>query len=268
MSFENSLLETFNNVLEHGDFGSPDNEFLAPIFDQEPGSPAECNVGINFTSPLGEHSRDGEAGPGCSGSREPSKIEPTEKNVVAKVEKKKRKSWGQELRIPTTNLPPHKRAKTDEEKEQRRIERILRNRAAARSSRERKEKQVEALEEERRGLAESNARMRARLTEMEESNMLLRQQLSAMEKVVKRYEEQVGSMTCVVTKSSIVRPAHQHSPTSFWGAPEPSVSEAEPVLRFLDAIEEPIPTTVDPSVLGGPIGPPWGETVICSGYII
>lgn len=45
-----------------------------------------------------------------------------------------------------TVLPPRKRAKTSEEKEQRRIERILRNRRAAHQSREKKRKYVEYLE--------------------------------------------------------------------------------------------------------------------------
>lgn len=46
-----------------------------------------------------------------------------------------------------SSLPPRKRAKTDEEKEQRRVERILRNRRAAHASREKKRKHVEYLEE-------------------------------------------------------------------------------------------------------------------------
>ena len=58
---------------------------------------------------------------------------------------KKRKSWGQELPEPKTTLPPRKRAKTDDEKEQRRIERIKRNRAAAHNSRERKRQETEVL---------------------------------------------------------------------------------------------------------------------------
>ncbi|KAL2136533.1 hypothetical protein VTI74DRAFT_3078 [Chaetomium olivicolor] len=59
---------------------------------------------------------------------------------------KKRKSWGQVLPEPKTNLPPRKRAKTEDEKEQRRVERVLRNRRAAQSSRERKRLEVEGLE--------------------------------------------------------------------------------------------------------------------------
>lgn len=54
-----------------------------------------------------------------------------------------------ELPIDTnfkSTLPPRKRAKTKEEKEQRRVERILRNRRAAHASREKKRKHVEYLE--------------------------------------------------------------------------------------------------------------------------
>ncbi|CAK3919287.1 Transcriptional activator hac1 [Lecanosticta acicola] len=65
--------------------------------------------------------------------------------VVQSKPAKKRKSWGQELPEPKTSLPPRKRAKTDDEKEQRRIERIKRNRAAAHNSRERKRQEAENL---------------------------------------------------------------------------------------------------------------------------
>lgn len=65
---------------------------------------------------------------------------------------KKRKSWGQALPEPKTNLPPRKRAKTADEKEQRRIERIKRNRAAAHNSRERKRQEAERLEVENHAL--------------------------------------------------------------------------------------------------------------------
>ncbi|KAG6003952.1 hypothetical protein E4U21_001579 [Claviceps maximensis] len=69
-----------------------------------------------------------------------------EEDSSGKKQTKKRKSWGQVLPEPKTNLPPRKRAKTDDEKEQRRVERVLRNRRAAQSSRERKRLEVEALE--------------------------------------------------------------------------------------------------------------------------
>ncbi|KAF1842463.1 uncharacterized protein K460DRAFT_420370 [Cucurbitaria berberidis CBS 394.84] len=62
---------------------------------------------------------------------------------------KKRKSWGQVLPEPKTTLPPRKRAKTADEKEQRRIERVKRNRLAAHNSRERKRQEYELLQAEK-----------------------------------------------------------------------------------------------------------------------
>ncbi|KAF3901742.1 hypothetical protein AA313_de0201425 [Arthrobotrys entomopaga] len=81
---------------------------------------------------------------------------------------KKRKSWGQELPTPTTNLPPRKRAKTEAEKEQRRIERVLRNRAAAHSSRERKRAEQEALEKRKKEIEVENVEMKARISQFEQ----------------------------------------------------------------------------------------------------
>lgn len=78
--------------------------------------------------------------------------------IVHSKQAKKRKSWGQELPEPKTNLPPRKRAKTDDEKEQRRIERIKRNRAAAHNSRERKRQEAETLAVQ---LARANAELEA-----------------------------------------------------------------------------------------------------------
>ena len=83
---------------------------------------------------------------------------------------KKRKSWGQILPEPKTNLPPRKRAKTDDEKEQRRVERVLRNRRAAQSSRERKRLEVEALEER-------NKELEAALRQRERECMVLFEEL-------------------------------------------------------------------------------------------
>jgi len=50
---------------------------------------------------------------------------------------------------PKTTLPPRKRAKTEDEKEQRRIERVKRNRLAAHNSRERKRQEYEILQAEK-----------------------------------------------------------------------------------------------------------------------
>jgi len=79
---------------------------------------------------------------------------------------KKRKSWGQVLPEPKTNLPPRKRAKTDDEKEQRRIERVKRNRLAAHNSRERKRVEMEDLQQQNNALEAELAVLRAELAAM------------------------------------------------------------------------------------------------------
>lgn len=58
-----------------------------------------------------------------------------------------------------SSLPPRKRAKTEAEKEQRRIERIIRNRKAAHASREKKRKHVEQLESYVKALEENLSEM-------------------------------------------------------------------------------------------------------------
>ncbi|KAK4071091.1 transcriptional regulator family: bZIP [Trichoderma aggressivum f. europaeum] len=97
---------------------------------------------------------------------------------------KKRKSWGQVLPEPKTNLPPRKRAKTEDEKEQRRVERVLRNRRAAQSSRERKRLEVEALEKR-------NKELETLLHNAQKTNLILVEELN-------RFRRSSG----VVTRSS------------------------------------------------------------------
>ncbi|KAI9695259.1 MAG: transcription factor that binds to CRE motif [Bogoriella megaspora] len=79
---------------------------------------------------------------------------------------KKRKSWGQVLPEPKTNLPPRKRAKTEDEKEQRRIERVKRNRLAAHNSRERKRAEVDQLTQEKQCLEAQMQNMQVRMNQM------------------------------------------------------------------------------------------------------
>ncbi|KAL2121779.1 hypothetical protein VTJ04DRAFT_2234 [Mycothermus thermophilus] len=86
---------------------------------------------------------------------------------------KKRKSWGQVLPEPKTNLPPRKRAKTEDEKEQRRVERVLRNRRAAQSSRERKRLEVEGLERR-------NKQLEAAVIQLQQVNFTLIEELQKM----------------------------------------------------------------------------------------
>ncbi|KAI4738223.1 hypothetical protein E4T50_11331, partial [Aureobasidium sp. EXF-12298] len=94
----------------------------------------------------------------------PSSIQHIPQSSAAKPAKK-RKSWGQALPEPKTNLPPRKRAKTADEKEQRRIERIKRNRAAAHNSRERKRQEAERLEVENHALKQQITALQQQLAQ-------------------------------------------------------------------------------------------------------
>ena len=69
-----------------------------------------------------------------------------------------------------------KRAKTEDEKEQRRIERVLRNRQAAQSSRERKRQEVEKLEGEKSFIETQNDRLKERLLQVEHEKFKLQQE--------------------------------------------------------------------------------------------
>jgi transcriptional activator HAC1 len=74
--------------------------------------------------------------------------------------KKKRKAWGQPVPEIKQILPPRKRAKTAEEKEQRKNERILRNRRAADKSRQRQKAAVAELEVRQIRIEKENAALR------------------------------------------------------------------------------------------------------------
>ena len=90
---------------------------------------------------------------------EPSTQTPAPSTTESKPVKK-RKSWGQVLPEPKTSLPPRKRAKTEDEKEQRRIERVKRNRLAAHNSRERKRQETEHLQQQKDALENEMALLR------------------------------------------------------------------------------------------------------------
>ncbi|KAF7443772.1 bZIP-2 multi-domain protein [Pyrenophora tritici-repentis] len=101
-----------------------------------------------------------------SSSSEPSHTPAPESQSGSKPVKK-RKSWGQVLPEPKTSLPPRKRAKTEDEKEQRRIERVKRNRLAAHNSRERKRQEYEVLQTEKDELEASMQAYKQKMAQME-----------------------------------------------------------------------------------------------------
>lgn len=98
---------------------------------------------------------------------EPSSQTPAPSSTESKPVKK-RKSWGQVLPEPKTSLPPRKRAKTEDEKEQRRIERVKRNRLAAHNSRERKRQETEHLQQQKDALENEMAQLRAKAARVDQ----------------------------------------------------------------------------------------------------
>ncbi|KAG0133443.1 hypothetical protein HOY82DRAFT_604939 [Tuber indicum] len=88
---------------------------------------------------------------------------------------------------PDSNHKSYNFAKTDREQEQRMIDRIVRNRAAAQSSGERKQKEDRALEEFRGRTVECNRDMGFPLAGVEKTNSSLDQQLGEIKPTPKRY---------------------------------------------------------------------------------
>lgn len=159
-----------------------------------------------------------------------------ERKTDEKKPAKKRKSWGQELPVPKTNLPPRKRAKTDDEKEQRRIERVLRNRAAAQTSRERKRLEMEKLENEKIQMEQQNQFLLSRLTQMETENNRLNQQVAQLSAEVR------GSRSVSPKPGSPAAQSPTLTPTLFKQEgdelpmeripfPTPSVTDYSPTLK-------------------------------------
>jgi len=118
--------------------------------------------------------------------------------------RKKRKAWGQPVPEIKHILPPRKRAKTAEEKEQRKNERILRNRRAADKSRQRQKAAVADLEVRQRSV--------------EQENRALRQ-------ILERYQAQFGVL------ADVQFPTPAMSYTSLDSLPTPSPYDLENVQQ-------------------------------------
>ncbi|PYH88496.1 bZIP transcription factor HacA [Aspergillus ellipticus CBS 707.79] len=149
---------------------------------------------------------------------------------------KKRKSWGQELPVPKTNLPPRKRAKTEDEKEQRRIERVLRNRAAAQTSRERKRLEMEKLENEKIQMEQQNQFLLQRLTQMEAENNRLNQQVAQLSAEVRSSRGNTPKPGSPATASPTLTPTlfkqeRDEVPLERIPFPTPSITDYSPTLR-------------------------------------
>ncbi|EED14207.1 bZIP transcription factor HacA [Talaromyces stipitatus ATCC 10500] len=171
----------------------------------------------------------------------PAEVKVEETKTEEKKPVKKRKSWGQELPTPKTNLPPRKRAKTEDEKEQRRIERVLRNRAAAQTSRERKRLEVEKLEGEKQRMEQQNQFLLQRLAQMEAENNRLNRQVAQLSAEI-RGSRGTTPMTTIDTASPTLTPTlFKQEGEDFTmdkiPFPTPSISDYSPSLKLEDLAE-------------------------------
>ncbi|QLI71814.1 Transcriptional activator hac1 [Metarhizium brunneum] len=172
--------------------------------------------------------------------KEETGASPSPEDIPTSSEKKqtkKRKSWGQVLPEPKTNLPPRKRAKTEDEKEQRRVERVLRNRRAAQSSRERKRLEVEALEHR-------NKELEAMLTTAKLANYALLEEL-------KQFRRDTG----VVTRSSSPLNPLRDAPLSLSPELFSSQDGHNPLKDTAHLVDELINSTVNPTVNPASLSP-------------
>ncbi|KAL9088423.1 MAG: hypothetical protein Q9159_003123 [Coniocarpon cinnabarinum] len=170
--------------------------------------------------------------------------------------KKKRKSWGQVLPKPTTNLPPRKRAKTDEEKAQRKYERVQRNRHAAHMSRMRKQDEMENLRIE-------NDRLRIDNSDLENEIRRLRDELGGRpggapttSTFSPRIKSEMHSRPVTPadpiqrtfsTDSSSSMPSLSYSSTS--STPSNDFEDSEHRPSFADKLPSFDPSTINPSDL-------------------
>lgn len=99
--------------------------------------------------------------------------------------------------LTSTNTAFSKRAKTEDEKEQRRIERVLRNRQAAQSSRERKRQEVEKLEGEKSFIEQQNESLKERLMTVEHEKFLLAQQVARMAAQMESFKRGSSATPCI-----------------------------------------------------------------------
>ncbi|KAJ4147156.1 hypothetical protein LMH87_001701 [Akanthomyces muscarius] len=154
---------------------------------------------------------------------------------------KKRKSWGQVLPEPKTNLPPRKRAKTDDEKEQRRVERVLRNRRAAQSSRERKRLEVEALEKR-------NQELETMLHNAQKTNILLAEELD-------RFRRDSGVVTRTSSPLDSLRDNQISLSPELFSSHDGHTADAESSQKLVEELLMTANPTVNPVALSPELGP-------------
>lgn len=150
------------------------------------------------------------------------------------------------LPLAPGTLPPRKRAKTKDEKEQRRIERIMRNRQAAHASREKKRKHVEELEKKCVSLTSENEKLQSQVQEARESEArTLEQQYLLMGKL-----QQVQNALAVAKRTGDLSGLDIDQLTA--PVPVVAIKEGELNTRTLIATSPASSINMKPALLGSP----------------
>lgn len=144
--------------------------------------------------------------------------------------------------IDRLTLSRRKRAKTEDEKEQRRIERVLRNRAAAQTSRERKRLEVEKLEGEKFRVEQQNQFLLQRLTQMEAENNRLNRQVAQLSAEIRGSRGNSPKSVCSAMTSPTLTPTlfkQEQDEISLDRIPfpTPSMTDYSPSLKPADLVE-------------------------------
>uniref|UniRef100_A0A060T574 ARAD1B08294p1 n=1 Tax=Blastobotrys adeninivorans TaxID=409370 RepID=A0A060T574_BLAAD len=138
----------------------------------------------------------------------------------------KRQKEDMKLPLPPGALPPRKRAKTEDEKEQRRVERILRNRQAAHASREKKRKHVEDLERKCVTLTSENDQLQKQVAEAKQSQVQMLEQQYLLMARLQEYQSIVKAVKTSGDLSALDRldetPAITNIPALTASSPGPS----------------------------------------------
>ncbi|KUI56095.1 Transcriptional activator hac1 [Cytospora mali] len=201
------------------------SESYPSLFSPEPSTPATMDPSALFSA--------SSMSPGAFESPSPEPEESGDKKPT-----KKRKSWGQVLPEPKTNLPPRKRAKTEDEKEQRRVERVLRNRRAAQSSRERKRQETEAL-------AQKNKDLEAAVLELQRANAMLQEELKKVRPDLGGAAPNSNSMTL----SQPLFPSQE-----FHGLSQPSETSMNLIEELVNKSNQ-TPKTINPASISPALTP-------------
>ncbi len=130
------------------------------------------------------------------------------------------------LPLPPGSLPPRKRAKTKDEKEQRRIERIMRNRQAAHASREKKRKHVENLEKKCVDMENENLHLNEQLKQTKQKQRELLGQHWVM-------MEQIKTLTGIIQQTTGINVPNLDFTTS-------CISKDDKKLENLEILKNPL----------------------------